>query len=172
MFPCPCWGTALTAPSACDLTPPIGALRYKPPVRWAACCRKEESKPGGPSTRASTATSARCAEKMAFITGMYCMGTSGDPTRQSNLGRHWDARRGAPARASELGLERSRCTRHSALDRAPLSASGARGELAASCCAMAWMMATNLLPILRVGLLNSGLLGVASPKDRCRISHE
>eukprot|EP00983_Pelagomonas_calceolata_P041359 1138030-Pelagomonas_calceolata.AAC.4 len=35
-------------------------------------------------------------------------------------------------RASELGLERSRCTRHSALDRAPLSASGARGELAAA----------------------------------------
>ena len=57
-----------------------------------------------------------CAEKIAFMIGMYCMGTSGEPMRQRMRGRELSAGR------VRLGALFSRWMRHSAHDRAAESA--------------------------------------------------
>jgi hypothetical protein len=77
------------------------------------------------SMTASMTVSARCAEKMAFMTGMYCMETSGEA-------RMHKMRALLRARALAVPFAR-RCVRHSALDRAPERArpvvgSGGKGQ--------------------------------------------
>ncbi|PNH02654.1 hypothetical protein TSOC_011354 [Tetrabaena socialis] len=67
------------------------------PATYPQCTKLLSS---GPITSASTATSARCAEKIAFMTGMYCMGASGEPSRHSTRGRGARPARAAAAAAA------------------------------------------------------------------------
>lgn len=57
---------------------------YVVPVRCAACCRNPES--SSAMTTESITAPERCAEKMAFIVGMYCDGASGEATMQRMRG--------------------------------------------------------------------------------------